>query len=142
MTDRTLDLDSCVVNYITDNTDLPVPIEMGISDRVGQGIVYVIEPMDVVRRFMNGRVRRSFAFQFFVKMEDWQRATEILDDINRLMEQATAQDIKSSNHSFQFISAHMTKSPSHKSTLKDAGKTYSVYGASFVVDAVINNLRG
>jgi hypothetical protein len=115
---------------------------MGSSNRPGIGLVYVMEPKDTVRRFMNGRVRRSFAFQFYAKMETWDQATTILDDINRVMERAQPRNIQSGNGSFNFVAAHMTTPPSHKSTLEDAGQTYSVYGASFVVDAVINNLRG
>lgn len=142
MTTASLDLDNKVVEYITDRTALPVAIEMGSSDRPGVGLVYVMEPMDKVRRFLNGRVRRSFAFQFYAKMETWNKATTILDDINRVMEKAQPRNIQSGNGSFNFVAAHMTSPPAHKSTLEDDGTTYSVYGASFVVDAVINNLRG
>ncbi len=134
----TLDLDSRVIDFIKSNVKLPVPVEMGRQDRSGPAIVYVMEPTNEVHRYFNGRLKRAYAFTLMAKVERWTDATSLLDQINQLMEDAKPSDIKSSNGSFQYITAVMTASPSYRDAVEDDGVTYSVYAASFKVTIIIN----
>lgn len=138
MDNQALDLDERVIAYIKAHVTLPTPLEAGRQDGSGPSIVYVAEPTNEVKRYFNGRVRRAYAFTIMTKLEKWQDGMSLLDRINQAMEDAKSIDIKSSNGSFQFVSAAMTASPAYKDAVEDAGVTYSIYAASFKVTAVIN----
>ncbi|WP_125710081.1 hypothetical protein [Lacticaseibacillus porcinae] len=138
MDKQTLDLDDCVIAYISSHVELPAPLEMGRQDGSGASVVYVMEPTKDVKRYFNGRVKRDFAFTIMTKLEKWRDSAGLLDRINGAMEDAKRADIKSNNGSFEFISASMTNSPAYRDAVEDDGVTYSIYAASFKVTAVIN----
>jgi hypothetical protein len=134
----TLDLDDCVIAYISSHVELPATLEMGRQDGSGVSVVYVMEPTKDVKRYFNGRIKRDFAFTIMTKLEKWRDSAGLLDRINGAMEDAKRADIKSSNGSFEFVSASMTNSPAYRDAVEDDGVTYSIYAASFKVTAVIN----
>lgn len=135
---ETLDLDQRVVDYIKAHVNLPSEVSVGRQDSSGPGIAYIMTPTNEVKHFYNGRVRRSYAFSIMTKLPRPVDAIGLLNRAISVIEQAQRQDIVSSNGTFEFVKAEMTDSPGYRSAVEDAGKTYSIYAASFKTTIVIN----
>lgn len=129
-----LDLTERVLDYMMKAADIPEGVSLGRLDESGPGLQYVATANQSVKRYYNGRSRRTYAFEIAAKMETPQAAIAVLDDINRVMSDARPFQIRSENGSFKFVTAKMSATPAYKGVLEDDGVTYSVYSAAFQVE--------
>lgn len=132
-----LDLDTKVINYLIANLDLYAKFKMGGSDEKGEWLIYVMTPLSKYTKYMNGRIKRWYGFQIQAKAKNWRTAYDALDQINRRIEQARAVDIQSGNSSFAFIKGAMSQNPASLGVVKEDGKDYAVYSASFQIEILI-----
>lgn len=148
MASRNLDLDEQVANFINDHLDLPAELVMGEPSMHGASVAYVMRPLQKYKTYFDGKKKRTFSFDIQAKCPFWLDAIDILNQINELMENAKAFQLRSSNKSFQFVKAEMTHPPSFAANVTDnldvvtgsstGDNVFAIYTASFEVTAIIN----
>lgn len=116
---------------------------MGQVPHNGEAISYVMTALQKEIRFLNGNIKRTFAFDIQAKNKSWLTAINTLDTIGSILEGATRQDIHSNNGSFVFDKARMRQPSKYLGYINDDDKkgtnTFAVYGAYFEITAVLNS---
>lgn len=144
-----LDLEQQTANYINDGLNLPVELTIGQPTMHGISIVYVMRPLQKYTNYLDGRQKRTFAFDVEVKHPYWDGAINILNQIADFMERTRSYQLKSSNNSFQFVKASMKQPPHFMANVTDnldvvtgtdvsGDGIFCIYGTSIEVTAIIN----
>lgn len=140
--DNILDLDLQVARYLDQTLNLFAQIEMGQPSHAGNSITYIMQPLQKVQNYYNGRQKRTFAFSMQAKNSSWLEAFKALDQINSAMQHANRRLIKSANGTFLFVKAEMTLTPRYVGLVTDTTETnateYAIYQATFNVTALID----
>ncbi len=140
--DNTLDLDLQVARYLDKTLNLFAQIEMGQPSHAGDSITYIMQPLQKVQNYYNGRQKRTFAFSMQAKNSSWREAVKALNQINLAMQRANRNLIKSANDTFLFANAEMVLTPRYVGLVTDSKDPsaiqYAVYQATFNVTALIN----
>jgi len=147
---QTFDLEQCTANYINDSLNLPVEISVGQPTTHGISIVYVMRALQKYTNYLDGRQKRTFAFDIEVKHPSWAGAVDILNQIADLMQKARPHQLKSNNSSFDFVKAEMKQPPNFKANVTDnldvvteddvpGDGVFCIYGMSIELTAIINN---
>jgi len=145
-----LDLEQCIANHINDNLNLPAELAIGEPSTHGTSIVYIMRPLQKYTNYLDGRQKRTFAFDIQIKCPSWLQATNVLNEIADFMQRTRPYRLKSSNGSFEFVKATMKQPPSFVANVTDNldvvnGKDvpgdgiFCIYEISIEVTAIINN---
>ncbi|QHJ80380.1 hypothetical protein DS831_04700 [Bombilactobacillus bombi] len=140
--DNTLDLDLQVARYLDKTLNLFAQIEMGQPSHAGNSITYIMQPLQKVKNYYNGRQKRTFSFVIQAKHSSWREAVKALNQINLAMQHANRRLIKSANDTFLFANAEMVLTPRYVGLVTDTKQPsnieYAIYQATFNVAALIN----
>lgn len=146
---QSLDLAECIADRIANSLDLPGSLVMGQPTTHGQSFAYLMRALQKYTTYMDGRQKRTFAFDIQAKCSDWREANDWLDEIARLLERTRSFQLKSNNNSFEFVKATLKQPPSFVAIVTDnlndvTGKDVSgdgvfcIYRISLEITAIIN----